>query len=463
MRKSNGAHKIIAGVIVLWLSSAASATPPNWPSFRGPFASGVAKDDKPPTTWNVKTGENIKWKTPIPGLAHSSPIVWGDRVYLTTVVGEKPNPTLRVGLYGESPDNPEEFSHDYRLLALDAHTGEIIWQKTAYRGVPKTQRHIKSSHGNSTPATDGNRIIAFFGSEGLYCYATNGMLRWKKNLGLLDSGAFDLPEVQWGFGSSPIIHDDLVIVQCDVNNDSFISAFDLGNGRPIWRNKRDEQPGWGTPTIYTGGRIPQVIVNGYKHIGAYDARVGNVIWRMHGGGDIPVPTPIVAHDLIFITNAHGPQAPVYAIRTSAHGDITLPPGETSSAHIAWSYNRGGCYMQTPLVYGDLLYTCRNNGTLTCYEARTGEIKYRKRLGGGSTGFSASPVAVDGKIYFTSEEGDIHVIKAGPIFGLMAVNSMDEITMATPAIAHDTLYVRTQHHLYAIGKAGTATDVSETRP
>lgn len=427
----------------------------NWPSFRGPNAGGIARRCTVPVHWNAEEGENVRWKTPIPGLAHSSPIVWEDRVFVSTAVSDDPNPYLRVGLYGESPDHPEKVRHKFQLYCLDKDTGAVIWERTAREGIPQVKRHIKSTHANSTPATDGKHVVVFFGSEGLYCYDFDGILKWKKDLGYLDSGAFNAPELQWGFGSSPIIYDNLVIVLCDVNNQSFIAALDVHSGKEVWRTLRDEVATWGTPTVYRQDEHERIAVNGYEHIGGYDLRTGKEIWKMHGGGDVPVPTPVAAHDLIFITNAHG-QAPLYAVRTSARGDITLEDGETKNDHVAWSRDRIGNYMQTPLVYGGYLYCCRDYGILACYDAQTGKKQYRTRLAGG-VGFTASPVAADGKIFFTSEVGDVYVVKAGPEYELLAKNPLGEICMATAAISNGTLFFRTQHHVMAIGGEPTQTE------
>ncbi|MCI0407447.1 MAG: PQQ-binding-like beta-propeller repeat protein, partial [Acidobacteria bacterium] len=214
---------------------------------------------------------------------------------------------------------------------------------------------------------------------------------------------------------------------------------------------RADVPTWSTPNVVEGGGRPQIVVNGWKHLGGYDARTGKEIWRMKGAGDIPVPTPIAAGDLVFITQAHGPGSPLYAIRATASGEIAPGPAG-SSEHVAWSIPQGGAYMQTPLVYGDYLYSCRDNGTLSCFKAKTGELMYRERLGAWGTGFSASPVAADGKLYFTSEEGQVYVVRAGPKFEILAVNELGEITMATPAISEGVLYFRTRSHLVGVGKA-----------
>jgi outer membrane protein assembly factor BamB len=424
----------------------------NWPQFRGHSAQGIAAGQNLPLNWDVKSGQNILWKTPIPGLGHSSPVVWEDRVFVTTAVGEGKEAYLRVGRYGESPDNPEDYVHHYRVYCLDRSTGDVIWEKTAYSGKPKVKRHIKSSHANSTPATDGKHLIVFFGSQGLYCYDQNGELLWTRDLGYLDAGAFDVPEVQWGFGSSPIIHKDKVIVLCDVNNQSFIAALDINNGEDIWRTLRDENPTWGTPTVHISVTRSQIIVNGYKHIGGYDLDTGKEIWWMQGGGDVPCVTPVVAHGLVFITNAHGRMRPIYAIKLEAQGDISLKSGETSNTFIPWFYPRRGSYQPTPLVYGEYLYVGDNGGVLTCYVATTGEEKYREKIGGELSSYSASPVAADGRLYFSDEFGNIHIIKTGPAYEHLAINTMDEICMASPAISDKTLFIRTQKNLFAVQKA-----------
>lgn len=421
----------------------------HWPSFRGPQAGGIAEGYSTPIVWSVHESKGIEWKTPIPGLAHSSPVIWGNRLFVTTAVTSDENPTLRVGLYGDIGSVVEETIFSWRVYCLDKTTGRILWQRTAHEGVPKVKRHPKSTHANPTPATDGAHVVVFFGSEGLYCYDMEGKLIWKKDLGVLDAGFFQSPEAQWGFASSPIIHRDMVIVQCDVLGESFLAAFGIDDGRELWRTRRDDVPTWSSPTVHPQGDRDLLIVNGWKHIGGYDATTGRGLWRLTGGGDLPVPTPVVAHGLVFITNSHGGQSPIYAIRLDARGDISLAQGSRSNEHVAWSVGRGGAYIQTPLVYGDYLYSCRDNGVMSCYRAKTGEQLYRERLGGGSTGFSASPVAADGKLYFTSEEGDVYVVRTGPKFRLLATNSLDENTMATPAISEGRIYFRTQHHVVSI--------------
>jgi len=357
---------------------------------------------------------------------------------------------LKVGLYGDpSSAGEKKVEHTWRLYCLDKSSGRVLWERVAAKGIPKTKRHPKASHANCTPATDGTHVIAFFGSEGLFCYDLQGNQVWKKDFGVLDAGPYDDVANQWGFGSSPIIHNGKVIIQADIQENGFLAALDIADGREIWRTPRKDICTWSTPAVHSNAERTQIIVNGFKHIGGYDLADGKEIWRLHGGGDAPVCTPIVAHDLIYITNAHGSLAPIYAIDPSATGKLSATEN-SGSRYITWYYPRGGNYMQTPIVYGDLAYFCRDNGVLTCYDAKTGEKHYNERLGKGDTGFTASAVASDGRVFFTSEEGDVFVIKSGPKFELLAQNEIGEHAMATPAITDGSLLVRGEHRLIAIG-------------
>lgn len=423
----------------------------NWPGFRGPNAAGIADGYPTPTRWNVPERNNVLWKTPIPGLAHASPVIWGDRVFVVTAVSGKKDVQLKTGLYGNIESVKDSTVHQWLILCVDKKTGKVLWKETAHQGVPRIKRHPKATHANSTPATDGRYLVALLGSEGLFCYDMAGKRIWKRDLGVLDSGYFRAPRAQWGFGSSPVIHNGMVIVQCDVQKGSFIGAFNIRDGKPIWRTGRNEVPTWSTPTIHVTDRRAQVIVNGYRHIGGYDLKTGKGLWRMAGGGDIPIPTPVVGHGLIYITNAHGRSAPLYAVRADAVGDITLPAKQTSGKYVAWVDFRSGAYIQTPLVYGDYLYSCRNSGVLMCYEAKTGRKIYSQRLGKAGAGFSASGIVADGKLYYTSERGRVYVVRPGAKPEILAVNQLGGVAMATPAVSKGVLYFRTRHHLIAVGK------------
>lgn len=423
----------------------------NWPQFRGPQAGGVDSTKTAPTRWDLEKGENIRWQTPVPGLAHSSPIIWNDRIYLTTAV--RPGKAdLKVGLYGDiAPANDQE-SHQWRLLALDKATGKVLWDKPGHEGIPRVKRHTKASHCNSTPATDGNRIVALFGSEGLFCFDLEGQLLWKKDLGPMDSGYYQVRSAQWGFSSSPVIHDGKVIVQCDVQTNSFLAAFDLSNGNELWRTPRTDVPTWSTPTVVNTGPRLQVLVNGWHHIGAYDFADGKEIWKLDGGGDIPVPTPVVAGDLAYFTSGHGKFRPMRAIRLEARGNITPPEIGDTNAAIAWVHARQGTYMQTPIVTGNHVYGCLDNGVLTCFDAKTGAISYSERIGSGSEGFTASPVSDGRNLFFASEVGNVYVVPADGRFSTISTNNLNETCMASPAISDGTLFFRTRDNLVAIGSA-----------
>jgi outer membrane protein assembly factor BamB len=441
--------------ITLWLSLMLTIQVGNlagdWPQFRGPSAAGVASEELPlPTKWDLETGENIAWRTEIPGLAHASPVVWGDIVYVATVVSSEKQ-DLRVGLYGDIGAANDQGPQTWRLLALDRKSGKVIWNKVAHEAVPRVKRHTKATHCNSTPATDGAHIVAIFGSEGLFCYDMNGELRWKKDLGPMDSGFFSVKSAQWGFASSPIIYEGKAVVQCDVQTNSFIAVYDLKDGTEIWKTPRTDVPTWSTPTVTKVGQQAQILVNGWHHTGAYDFKTGKEIWRLDGGGDIPTPTPIVGHGMAFFTSAHGKYRPMTAVRLEAKGDVTPDNFGDTNAAIAWIHPRQGAYMQTPILVGDYLYSCTDNGVLTCFDARMGEIKYSERLVPGGQGFTASPVS-DGKhLFFASETGNVVVVPTGPKFAVAARNSLGETCMASPAIGDGALYFRTRGNLVCVEK------------
>ncbi|MBL9190627.1 MAG: PQQ-like beta-propeller repeat protein [Opitutaceae bacterium] len=439
--------------VPLILFGCATLTAQHWPQYRGPAASGLDAAVALPTTWNAEKGENVRWSTPIPGLAHAAPIVWGDRVFVATAVAEGAAPDLRVGLYGDIKAAPNTEKNQWRLLALDRATGKVLWNTLAHEAVPRVARHTKATHCNSTPATDGRRVVAIFGSEGLFCFnATDGALVWKKDLGPMDSGYFQVKTAQWGFASSPIIHDGKVVVLCDVQQGSFLATFDLETGREVWRTARSDVPTWSTPAIIESAGRKQIAVNGWHHTGGYDFATGKELWKLDGGGDIPVPTPIAAHGLIYFTSAHGRSRPMRAIRPDATGDITPDNADWKHPAIAWNHDRRGNYMQTPIVVGDLLYGCADTGLVTCFDAKTGEVRYSEKLSPTSEGYTASPVSDGRHLYFTSELGNVFVVPVGDKFAVAATNPLGETCLSTPAIADGTLFFRTRSKLIAIGAA-----------
>jgi outer membrane protein assembly factor BamB len=445
--KANSDHFSAALIAALLLMSAAAAADSNWPQFRGEGASGVAAGS-PPVEWDGESGKNILWKAEIPGLGHSSPIIWGDRIFVTSAVPEAGESTLKVGLYGDIKPVEGEGPQKFNLYCFDRKTGKLLWERTALTGQPKIKRHPKSTHASPTPVTDGKRVVVSFGSEGVYCYDFNAKLLWKLDLGVLDSGYYVAPDAQWGFASSPVIRDGVVVIQADVQKNSFLAAVDAATGKELWRTSRDDVPTFGTPAVmpYTadGAKRLQVVVNGWHHIGGYDFQTGKELWRLKGGGDIPVPTPVMLDGLIVITNAHGQSRPIYAIRTDASGDIT-----DNHKAIAWSVDRAGNYMETPLLDSGLGYFCFDNGILTVYQLATGEKLYQQRLGGGVSGFTSSPVAASDRLYITNEEGHTYVLAKGREYKVLRENELSETVMATAAISGDVLYIRGRKHLFAI--------------
>jgi outer membrane protein assembly factor BamB len=440
---------VIKSVGPLDAGGEAATAPLNWPSFRGIDGCGVADGQHPPITWNVKAGDNVRWKTPIPGLGHSCPVVWGNRVFVTTAISSNPNVKIRIGNYGDVDSVNDKTKHTWQVFCLDRDSGQILWNRTAYEGVPKIKRHLKGSQANCTPATDGRHVVVCFGSEGLYCYDFNGKRLWKRDLSALDTSFAIDEEYEWGFGNSPVIHDGLAILQCDLSHDSFIAAFSLDDGEKVWSTPRDEIPSWSSPVIWHNSKRDEIVTNAAQYARGYDPKTGTELWRLAKKSEVTIPTPVVSKELVYITSGNRPIQPIFAIKPGASGDISLKKQEDKNAHIVWSKLRGGPYMPTPILYGSYLYTCSNSGIVTCYEAQTGKEVYKKRMGEGS--YTASPVAADGRLYFCSEKGEFRVVKAGPNFELLAVNAMDDYVMATPAISNGSLFVRSQHFLTSLGK------------
>ncbi len=439
-------------VVALFVTviSAATVADDNWPQFRGHGGLGIGSGN-PPTEWDTQTDHNVSWKTPIPGLGHSAPIVWGDRVFLTTAVNsDTENPEVKTGWSGGAGESAKDTGEwTWQVVCLQLQTGKILWTKDACAGKPAIKRHLKASHANCTPATDGKFVVAFFGSEGLYCFDIDGRLIWKHDFGKLHSGPYDAPKLEWGFASSPIIHDGRVIVQCDCLNGNFVAILDIRTGKEIRRIVRDgEVATWSTPLIVTTGDRQQIVCNGYHQMAGYDLETGERIWHLNDGGDVPVPTPLFANGLIYLTNGHG-NNPTYAIQPTATGDLTPADDEAKNPGLKWWQSRDGSYIPTPLVTDKLLYTCNDNGRLAVRDAISGDLIYRQRVGTGSRTYSASAVAAGGHIYFVSERGEVTVIEEGDVFKRVASNDMGEVVMATPAISGDRLLIRTVGNLYCL--------------
>jgi outer membrane protein assembly factor BamB len=423
----------------------------DWPSFRGLDATGVADAATPPVTWDVAAGRNVAWKVPIPGLGHSSPVVWADRVFLTSAVA-LPRPPGEDGKGEAGADSAvnlrdgrviaAEAPHAWRLYCLDRQTGRFLWERTAHEGIPRVKRHGKASQASATPATDGTHVVAMMGSEGLYAYDMDGRLLWKRDFGRLDVGLVSDPTEEWGAASSPVIHNGLAIVQNDRHKDSYVAAFDVATGEEKWRVGRDELPAWSTPVVHRGARST-LVTNSPRHIRGHDPATGKEVWRIPDGTEVKVVTPVVAGDLVIVTGGYPTGGrPILGIRAA-------------TGEVVWRLERGSSYTPTPIVYRDILYVCVDNGALSAYEVSTGRRLYQQRIARDAGGFSASPVAAAGRLYIASEDGDLYVIRAGRKFELLARNDMRDMCLATPALSGDLLLVRTRTQLYALRESRPA--------
>ena len=348
-------------------------------------------------------------------------------------------------LKGERDDRQDKEEQEFRVLAVDKRNGRILWNQLAHKSKPRVLRHPHNSYASPTAATDGRHVVAFFGSEGLYCYDLQGKLLWQKDLGALDQGAFDVPDYQWGTAASPILWNGKVYVQADMHSNSFLAAFDAKTGKELWRTPRDSKPSWSTPTVVQGPQRAELVANGVEQVMGYDPETGKELWRLKGTSMISVPTPFTAHGLIYVFSGYYRNLRrAYAIRPGAQGDIT-----GSKESIVWMREEAP-YLSTPVVTGDNVYAFGNRGTgiLNVYNAHTGATVYQQRLGEG-TGASASVIAVGDRVYATNEDGDVYVLKAGDKYEQLAVNHMGEPVLATPAVTGDTLIVRGATHLFAI--------------
>ena len=423
------------------LSSPLSGQQVQWPMFRGPNATGLASGT-PPQTWDATAGRRVQWKTRIPGAGHSSPIVWGDRIFVTTAISAGDTTIERSTVTGRATvkdDGPQRWV----VIAFDRSSGRMLWERTASEGEPRIGRHPKASQANSTPATDGRHIVAYFGSQGLYTYDIDGRLLWSKDLGIIDVGYAGVPEFQWGTATSPLIHDGRVFIQADTQENSFMAAFDLATGREVWRHSRDELPSWTTPVIAgtPGGAV--LVSSSPKFIRGLDPATGRELWRVADGTEVKVPTPVVGGGLVIASGGAPRGRPFVAIRPG----LALTPEE----RVAWTAPKGSPYTPTPLILDGLLYILADNGVLSCFDLATGDAVYQQRVAPDGGSYSASPVAAGGRLYLSSEDGAIQVVRAGRTFELLASNPMGEALMATPAIAGDTLIVRGSSHLFAIGR------------
>jgi outer membrane protein assembly factor BamB len=418
----------------------------NWPQFRGEGSLGVGTGPTPPSTWSQT--ENVLWKTPIAGRGWSCPIVWGDRVFLTTVVSEGKVEVAKKGLYfGGERMKPSTDVHHWHVLCLDFNTGKVLWDREVHKGAPEGTMHIKNSFASETQVTDGERVYSYFGNVGVFCHDMNGELLWSRRLPVQKT------RFGWGTASSPVLHQGKLFIQNDNEEKSYLLAINAKTSSDLWKIERDEKSNWATPFVWKNEQRTELITCGSKKVRSYDLD-GKLLWEFSGMSNIAIPTPFARDGLLYVSSGYvmDKLRPLYAVRPGASGDITLKEEETSNQHIAWSQRLAGPYNPSPLLYGEHLYVLYDRGLLACLDAKTGKPVYEKqRLDQTVGAFTASPWAYDGKIFCLSEDGDTIVVQAGPVFKMIGKNSLDELCMATPAIVRGSVLIRAEGHLYRIGK------------
>lgn len=416
----------------------------DWPAFRGGARAGVATAPLP-DGWSAD--KNVVWKVDIAGRGWSSPVVVGARVFVTSAVSAGNPAEPRKGLYisdlnGKVPAG----EHRWLVHCLDWKTGKTLWTREAARGTPAAPVHLKNSCASETPVADGEHVYAYFGNVGLFCYDFDGKERWSRKWPVRKT------RMGWGTAASPALHGDRLFVVNDNEEKSTLLCLDKHTGKTLWEVERDEKSNWATPFVWANEQRTEVVTAGSNRVRSYDLD-GKLLWELHGMSIIAIPTPFAAHGLLFVTSGYVLDAkrPVYAIRPGAEGDISLEEGARSNKWVAWSLPQAGPYHPTPLVHGEYLYVLYDRGTMSCYEAKTGKMVYEKQRVGGATAFTASPWAAGEHIYCLSEDGDTFVIQAGPKFKVLATNGLDEMSLATPALARGSVLIRTQTKLYRIGE------------
>jgi len=457
------ARAMIAGLLAGSITPITQAA--DWPQFRGPNGSGVSTEKELPSEWNSE--QNLKWKTPIPGVGWSAPIVVGDKIFVTTAVTDKQNKPKPGGGFGSGGTKGGGFkggpgggfggkraapmvTYKFEVLCLDRNTGKQLWSQTALEGKPTIPTHGSNTYATETPVTDGKNVFAYFGMHGLYCYDLDGELVWKKDLGTFPMVA------GWGTASSPVLDGDRLFIQCDNEEKSFLIALDKTTGKELWKEARGERSSWATPLVWKNKDRTEIVASGRK-VRSYDPVTGKQLWELNMGGQAS-SSPVGTNEFLYVGsgqgrggNESGGGAP-FAVKAEASGDVTPENGKTSSAGVAWVQSRGGPEMASPLVYQDCVYIfARNGGLVSCYEAKTGTPAYTKERITGARAFWSSPWAHDGKIYCVDEDGQTFVLQAGAEFKLLGKNSLKEMFWSTPAIAGDAILLRGVDNLYCIRK------------
>lgn len=417
----------------------------NWPQFRGPHSSGEIIASGLPDSWS--TTENVAWKTPIPGRGWSSPVVWGDRIFLTSVVSSQSAGAPQTGLYSGGPQDIPAGEHRFVVHAIDWSSGKIVWEREVHRGYPSQARHLKNSYASETPVVDARRVYAYFGNIGVFAFDHDGKPLWSQAVDPVDT------RNGWGTAASPVSDGERLYIVNDNETASYIGALDTESGNEVWRVSRDEGSNWSTPFIWNNDLRVEIITTGSNKIRSYDTS-GTELWSLSGMSTITIPTPFAKFGFLYISSGYMPDdlRPVYAIKPGASKDISLAKGETSNDYVVWHQPTAGPYNPSPVILGDTYYTLFDRGFFTAHDAKTGqEIYGKKRIDPAAGAFTASPWAYDGKIFCLSEEGVTYVVRAGKDFEVLGESSLDEVVLATPAVVRDSVLIRTASMLYRIAE------------
>ncbi len=414
-----------------------------WPQWRGRDGQGISNEKNLPWEWGPE--KNVIWKVPVEGQGHSSPVVWGDRIFLTRDVEGPVVPGAKAPIHME---NGQEFlhpdsrgadrSHRLEVLAFDRQSGALVWTKAVHEGTVFDNRHQSGSYAAPTPVADGERVYAYFESQGIHALDFEGTLLWSKTLGPIGS-------MGMGPGTSPILFEGLLILQCDedVGEKSFLVALDKLTGNEVWRRARPVQSSWATPILVQGPKGPELVTSGFEWVLAYDPRTGEELWRTKGVLSNAIPSP-VAGDGFVILSAGYPEKRVFAVELGRRGDVS------GTDAVLWEYDKGTAYVASPIRYGDYLYLMSDKGIVTCLEAKTGKLVYEGGRVPVPATFMASFVAAEEKLFLTSEDGDTFVIAAGPEHRILATNSVGEPVSSSPAISQGSFFIRGAEHLFRIG-------------
>lgn len=436
---------LLVGFVSILFETQNSVGQENWPQFRGPGSRGVGLSEDLPDTWSAT--ENVEWKSEIAGRGWGSPVVWGDFAFVSTCVNLGETEPIKKGLYfgGDRPEPPKS-EHEWKVLALKLSTGDVVWEKTLYKGVPTTPIHLKNSYASETPFTDGKHLFVCFGNVAIFCLDFEGNLKWEHKLEPQPM------RLGWGTASSLAAHENLLFYQADNETESYLLALRKSDGTIAWRTTREEKSNWSTPYVWANSQRTEVVTVGTKAIRSYDLD-GNLLWSLSGMSSITIATPYEADGLLYVSSGYvlDKTKSVYAFKPGANGDITLPEGESTSPFVAWSNQTIAPYNPSTLVYDGRLYVLYDRGTLSCFSAADGTPIYERQRLERSAAITVSPWAYGGKLFTLDEDGVCNVIRAGEKFETIRVNelSADDLCMATPAIAGDRLLIRTDKRIYCI--------------